>query len=54
MDDENNSEVGYEIQDGLFKKISAKARKNPDQQYALLLTRLIEVMSLTSLVNSLH
>ena len=35
MDDENNSEVGYEIQDGIFKKISTKARNNPDQKYAL-------------------
>ena len=35
MDEENNSEVGYEIQDGIFKKVSTKARNNPDQQYAL-------------------
>ena len=35
MDKENNSELGYEIKPGIFKKISTKARKNPDQQYAL-------------------
>jgi hypothetical protein len=35
MDEENNSELGYEIKDGIFKNISDKARKNPEQQYAL-------------------
>jgi len=35
MDEENNSELAYEIQDGIFKKISLKARNNPNQKYAL-------------------
>ena len=35
MNGENEGEVQYEIQDGIFKKISTKARNNPEQQYAL-------------------
>ena len=35
MNGENEGEVQYEIQDGIFKRISTKARNNPEQQYAL-------------------